>query len=85
MLRKHLPLIISASTGTQYFAAVGVLNMLVHNLNSLDAYTLHTVHEQDLVVVRHERTATCMLLLACYIARNVIHAYITHMLLVSIS
>ena len=28
----------------------------VHDWNGLDAYTLHTVHEQDSVVARHERT-----------------------------
>ena len=28
----------------------------VHDLNGLDAYTLCTMHEQDSVVARHERT-----------------------------
>ena len=56
----------------------------VHDFNDLDAYTLCTVHEQDSVVARDERKTTCMLLLACYTARNMILAYITHMLLVSI-
>ena len=42
-------------------AAVSVLNMyIVHDdqlyLNDLDTYTLCTVHVQDSVVVRHERT-----------------------------
>ena len=38
-------------------AAVSVLNMYaVRDLNSLDAYTLCTVHEQDSVVARNERT-----------------------------
>ena len=38
-------------------AAVSVLNMyVVHYLNGLDAFTLCTVHEQDSVVARHERT-----------------------------
>ena len=37
--------------------AVSVLKMyIVHDLNSLDAYTLCIVHEQDVVVVRHKRT-----------------------------
>ena len=54
----HSPLIVSASTGTQYFAAVTVLNTYnVHDLNnSLDTYSSFTVHEQDSVVARHERT-----------------------------
>ena len=39
-------------------AAMSVLNTyVVHDLNSLDAYTLHTVHEQDSVVARYERTS----------------------------
>ena len=29
---------------------------ILHDLNGLDVYTLHTVHEQDLMVVRHEGT-----------------------------
>ena len=71
-------LIISASTGTWYFAAVAVLNMyVVHNLNGLDAYTLHTVHEQDSVMTRHKRKN--------YTCANVICAYIALMLLASIS
>ena len=54
----HLLLIISASTGTNILAAVFVLNIATyffHDLNGLDGYTLCTVHEQDSVVVRHER------------------------------
>ena len=48
--------LISASARTQYFAAVAVLNMYaVHDLNDMGAYTLCTVHEQDLVVARDER------------------------------
>ena len=36
--------------------AVSVLNTyVVHDLNSLDANTLCTVHEQDSVMARHER------------------------------
>ena len=36
--------------------AVPILNMyVVHDLNGLDACTLCTPHEQDLVVARHER------------------------------
>ena len=48
-------------------AAVSVLNTyVVHDLSSLDAYTLCTVHEQDVVVVKYERTSymhgiACML------------------------
>ena len=53
----HSSLIISVSTGAQYFAAVTVLNTYnVHDLNSLDTYSSCTVHEQDSVVARHERT-----------------------------
>ena len=78
MLRTHTPLIISFSAGTRYFAAVAVLNTdVVHDLNSLDAYTLSTVHEHDSVVVRHERKN--------YKRTNVIHAYIVLMLLATIS
>ena len=74
----HSPLIISTSTGTQYFAAVAVLDMYVaHNLNGLDAYTWHTVLEQDLVVARHKRKN--------YMHANVIREYIALVLLVSIS
>ena len=37
----------------------------VHNLYGLDAYILHTMYEQDLVVARHKRTNyTCAI--ACY-------------------
>ena len=37
-------------------AAVSVLNTyVVHDLNSLDAYTSCTVHKQDSVVAMHER------------------------------
>ena len=33
---------------------------VVHDLNSLDAYTLHTVHDQDWVVARHKsKTYMC--------------------------
>ena len=64
-IRTFSPLIISTAAGTRYFAAVAVLNTyVVHDLNSLDAYTLHTVHEQDLVVARHKRTNYM-----CFIAR----------------
>ena len=41
------------------FAAVSALNIYmctVQDLNGLDAYTSCTVHEQDSVVARHERT-----------------------------
>ena len=56
MLHAH-SLIISTSAESQYFATVTILNMyIVHDLNGLDAFTLHTVHEQDLMVVRHEGT-----------------------------
>ena len=73
----YSPLIISNSPETRYLVAVAILNTyIVHDLNSLDAYTLHTVHEQDSMVVRHERKTTCVLLLVCYTAHNVIHAYI---------
>ena len=42
---------------TRYFVAMAILNMYaVHNSNGLDAYTLYTVHEQDSVVARHEKT-----------------------------
>ena len=45
--RQHLDLML---------AAVSVLNLcIVHDLNSLEAYTSCTVHEQDSVVVRHKR------------------------------
>ena len=56
MLYTHSPFI-SARAGTQYFTAVVILNThAVHDLNSLDAYTLHTVYEQASVVARHEIT-----------------------------
>ena len=51
---------------------------VVYSLNSLDADTLYTVHEQDSAVAKHERQATCVLLLACYTACNMINAYIAH-------
>ena len=57
----------------------------VHDFNGLDAYTLRTVYEQDSVVAMHERKTTCVLLLTCYTARNVIHAYIVRVLHASIS
>ena len=39
------------------FVAVAVLGTyIVHDLNGLEAYILRTVHEQDTVVVKHERT-----------------------------
>ena len=57
VLHTHSPLIISISTGTQYFASVAVINTsVVHDLNNLDAYTLCIEYEQDSVVARHERT-----------------------------
>ena len=47
-------------------AAVSVLNMyIVHDLNSLDTYTLCTVHEQHSLVTRHGRQTTHVLLLMC--------------------
>ena len=53
----HLPLIISASTGTRYFAAVTELNTyVVYDLSNLDAYTLRNVHEQDLILAMHKIT-----------------------------
>ena len=42
--------------------------------NSLDTYTLCTVHGQDSVVVRHERTSYTH---ASYTAHNMTHAYVT--------
>ena len=55
-------------------ATVSVLNMyVVYDLNSLDTYTLCTAHEQDSVVMRHRGQTTCVLLLTCYTAHNVIH------------
>ena len=57
----------------------------VHDLNGLDAYTLRTVHEEDLVVAWHKRTSyTCYCLHAIQDI-NVIRAYIAVMLLASIS
>ena len=49
----------------------------VHDLNGLDAYTLCTVHEHDLVVARNESKN--------YMHTNVIRAYVDLVLLVSIS
>ena len=68
-------------------AAVSILNAyVVHYLNGLNAYTLCTVLEQDSVVVRHERTNyTCAIARMLYTACNVIHVYIAHVLLASIS
>ena len=85
MSGTHLPLI-TASAGTQDFAALSVLNMyVVHDLNGLDACTLYTVHEEDLELVRHERTNyTCMLVLMCYTEHTLIRAYIACVLPVSI-
>ena len=60
MLHTHLPLIISAIYGTQYFAAVAVLYTHnvhnLHDLNSLDACAFRTMREQESVVVRQEIT-----------------------------
>ena len=50
---------------------------VVHNLNDLDAYTLHTVHEQDSVVARNKRKG--------YTGANMIYAYIALVLLTSSS
>ena len=73
---KHQP-------GTVYLlATVSVLNAyIIHDnqlyLNDLDTYTSCTVHEEDSVVVRHERRqTTCMLLPACYTTLDVICVYI---------
>ena len=54
--------------GPEYFAAVAILNTyVVHDLYSLDAYTLRTLHEQDSVVVRHKRTSyTCAIACMLY-------------------
>ena len=57
----------------------------VHEMNSLDAYTLHIVREQDLVVAKHDRKSTRVLLHTCYTALNVMCAYTAHLLLASIS
>ena len=79
-------LLIRNSAGSRYFVAVAILNMYsVHDLNGLNIYTLRTVHEQDSLVARHKRQTIHMLLLACYTACNMIHAYISHVLLMSIS
>ena len=57
VLWTYLLLIIRASTKTRHFVGVVILNTYaVCDLNNLDAYTLHTVHEQDLVVARREIT-----------------------------
>ena len=42
---------------------MAILNIYaVHDLYGLDAYILHTMYEQDLVVARHKRTSyTCAL------------------------
>ena len=70
-------------------AATPVLIMyIVHDLLGLDAYTSCTVDEQDSRVARHKRT-NYMQAIACvlysYTACNMIHAYLTHVQLVSIS
>ena len=55
-IRTHSPLIISTNAGIRCFAVVAILNTyVVHDLNSLDAYTLCTVHEHNSVVARLER------------------------------
>ena len=55
------------------FAAVSILNVyVVHDLNGLDACT---VHEQDSIVESNERrnyVHTLVLLLACYAAHKLI-------------
>ena len=67
-------------------SAVSVLNTcFVHNMYSLDAYTSCIVHEQYLVVTRHEEQATCVLLLTSYTASNMTCVYIAHVQLTSIS
>ena len=68
VLLTYSPLIMYPSTGTQYFGAASVLNTyVVHDLNGLDAYTSHTVHEQDSVVVRQERANyTCAIACVLY-------------------
>ena len=74
---------INVSAGILYFGATSVLNMyVVHDLNNFDAYTVCTVHELDLVVVRHKRT---QYICAVGIAHNMICAYIDRVLLASIS
>ena len=67
-IRTHSPLITSTRARSRYFAVVIVLNTyVVHDSNSLNAYTLCTVHEQDSVVVRHKRTNyTCSIALVLY-------------------
>ena len=85
MLRTHTQLIISANTGTRYFAAVAVLNTyVVHDLNNLDAYSLRTVHKQDSMVVRHNRINYMHAILACCTVHSIIRAYTACMLLTSI-
>ena len=52
-------------------------------MNGLYAFTVSTVHEQDLVVARHKNANYKYLLIMCYTALNVIpvHAYIALVLL----
>ena len=65
------------SSRTRCSAAVSGLNMYTfHDLKGLDPFTLRTVHEQDLVVVRHERKNYLQLLLECYTAHYVICTYV---------
>ena len=46
-------------------AVVSILNTyIVHDLNSLDTYTLYIMHEWDSIVARHERT-NYMCAIAC--------------------
>ena len=82
MLCTHSPLIVSAmlepNTTT---AAVSTLNMYIVSdnqlyLNSLDAYTSCIVRKQGSVVLRHKIKSTHVLLLICYTACKVVHAYI---------
>ena len=71
----------------RYLTAVAVLNMyIVHDLNSLGAYTFHTVHEQIQWWRGTRLQTTCVLLLMCYLytARNMICAYIGPVLHASI-
>ena len=64
MIQTHTE---SPALGSDTFLLWLYLNTYtIHDLNGLDAYTLHTVHKQDLVVARHERhncihTITCVL------------------------
>ena len=57
---------------------------VVRDLNGFDAYNLCTVHEQESMVVRHERTnythAIAHMLYGTYVMR----VYIDHILLVSV-